>query len=307
MNHGEHRLAARSMFQRTVVSLPVHCNYHMNFVTISNSKGIMKTTISCITLITTLLLVGCDSATEPASPKLVIEGYLLAGGNIDSVKVSETVGIDRAYEGAAISGARVEISVDGQVLSLVEYPSRKGVYHYAGSHVVTSGKTYALRVEHGGRVATAQTTIPEMIEYLPTTSASLTSVDTVQYLSSEVFLDWTPIARRYFVCSFVSTDSMRRKIERALEDPHADEEDEPDIAVILAFKNETSATVPWIVYNYYGEYSLKIYAADDAFYNFARSKEQDRISLIDPLYNVNGGIGVFGSASVAELKVYVKQ
>jgi hypothetical protein len=250
----------------------------------------MKTIVSCIALIAALFLFGCDSAIEPSLPKLVVEGYLIAGRNIDSIKVSETMGIDRAYEGAGISGVRVEITVDDQVLSLVEYPSRKGVYHYPGTHVVTSGKIYALRVE-----------------YLPTSSASLTSVDTVQYLSTEVFLDWTPIARRNFVCAFVSTDSMRKEIDRKLEDPHADEEDDPDIAVIFAFKNETSARVPWIVFNYYGEYSLKVYAADDAFYNFARSKEQDRISLIDPLYNVSGGIGVFGSASVAEVKVYVKK
>jgi hypothetical protein len=251
---------------------------------------------------------GCDSAMEPAAPRLVIEGYLIEGRTIEGIRVTESQTLDRPYGSAGIHGARVEITVDGQVLALVESPGSSGLYRDPGSHRVASGKTYALRVEHGGRVATGRTTVPDHIELLPSSSVHTGAVDTIRYLGSEVFLEWTPIERRKFVVGFVSIDQEREKIERDFGDEFEDEVKEvPDTAFVAAFNKVNSAEVPWIVFNYFGNHMLRVYAADDAYYDFVRTREQDPMSLIDPLSNITGGLGVFGSASVAEVHVFVRK
>jgi hypothetical protein len=261
-------------------------------------------------LLPVLMMNGCksDSVSSTFTSQLVVSAYLLANQPIDSVQIMQTQPLDQTYlfPSAAVSGASVTITVDTTVLHLTEYASHKGLYHYVGQHIVTSGKTYQLRVESQGRIVTAQTTVPDVIHYVQNgTNINLNGTDTITYLipNGEAFLAWTPWAKGIYVASFCSIDSSHAIIARR----NNNNDNTPSRISMVAFDKETSAKVPWTEFNYYGLYSLNVYAADAAFYNYALTSEQDQQSLIEPLYNVSGGLGVFGSASKASVTVFVKQ
>jgi len=268
-----------------------------------------KYLLLCVALLSVLIVMnGCNSnpASSTFTSQLVVSGYLLTNQPIDNIQIMQTQPLDQPYllSSAAVSGASVTITVDTTVLHLVEYATQKGVYHYAGQHIVTSGKTYQLRVESQGRIATAKTTVPDMIHYVQNrTNINLNGTDTVTYLGNEALLAWTPWARGLYVASFSSIDSSHAIIAKNFNN----NDNTPSRVSTVAFNNESSAKVPWTVFNYYGLYSLNVYAADAAFYNYALTKNQNAQSLIEPLYNVSGGLGVFGSASEASVTVYVKQ
>ena len=77
---------------------------------------------------------------------------------------------------------------------------------------------------------------------------------------------------------------------------------------------EGNLRLPWFAIAFGGRHQLKIYALDDNWYDFARSSPETQNNAFGglagdnferPIFSIEGGIGLFGSASIDSLGFFV--
>lgn len=111
-----------------------------------------------------LLWGACSSPNEIENPEqnIIVIAYI-APGQDTVVKLRQTLPPERYYDGLedTLFNARVEISVNGETHALEPVVQERGLYSVAHALMpVLEGQTYELLVEHDGREARAQTTVP---------------------------------------------------------------------------------------------------------------------------------------------------
>lgn len=271
-----------------------------------------------------LLVAYCTrTPTEPIFEQdIIVNAYLIVGHGIDSVFIGKSLPIQEAYSEAeaAISTVEISITVDGHAYDLTEYDDRSGAYFLPeDSLIVTPGKTYHLEVIADGRRVRASTTAPGQVRI-----QSL-NTDTSYYpypepeKATRFEITWNPVdlAAAYEVSIISKTPvelvdfGMDQLVEHRLE--------AFDYDTLKAFwpttdfpvgKNETSIEIPWFVFGYYGAYTLKLYAIDDNLWDLAASGvvyAPQSSEYEQPVYNVEGGIGIFSAVSVDSVHIHVKK
>jgi hypothetical protein len=241
-----------------------------------------------------------DSLNSPDQfdQKIVIQGYIYSGSKNIDVQVRKTISIDEKYspEKSAVSGANVNLTVDGKTFNLIERTSNKGTYFIQDSLIIQSGKTYILNVnttEPKGTI-TAQTIVPDTFHIINVN----VSRDTINFENEDVIkvtLEWTESenSEGYKIAVFKATD------------------DTASLTLWLSkgfiINDKYKITVP--IFSEKGRFSpkyiLKVCAIDKNIFDFALSFRGEGESS-EPTYNVSGGLGVFGSLAVDSVEVYVK-
>jgi hypothetical protein len=126
----------------------------------------------------TLLIYSCTSTVTDiqltSTERIVVSGLLIADAPLRNIQISRTLPpldtftVDRVFLG----DAKASITVDGQTIALRLQaqtpadtlpngkPAPRRSFYEAPGLTVQAGKTYALRVEWQGKVATAETVVP---------------------------------------------------------------------------------------------------------------------------------------------------
>ena len=122
----------------------------------------MKTLIA--TALCALLWGACSSPNEIENPaqNILVIAYLVPGQDAQ-VKLRQTLPPERYYDGLedTLFNARVEISTQGEVYALQPIGQERGLYSIEHALMpVVEGQRYQLLVEHDGRLARAETTVP---------------------------------------------------------------------------------------------------------------------------------------------------
>ena len=115
---------------------------------------------------------------EDHQQSLMVQAYLSPGRAIE-VELRQTLAPGSFYESLedTVSGALLDVAVDGERFRLVEDPDRPGTYLISPELLaVESGKSYHLTATFGDRQLTAFTTVPE-----PPLITEVTA-DTITYL-----------------------------------------------------------------------------------------------------------------------------
>ncbi len=129
-------------------------------------------------LVITLLIYSCTSTVTDiqltSTERIVVSGLLIADAPLRNIQISRTLPpldtftVDRVF----IGDAKASITVDGQTIALRLQaqtpadtlangkPAPRRSFYEAPGLTVQAGKTYALRVEWQGKVATAETVVP---------------------------------------------------------------------------------------------------------------------------------------------------
>lgn len=281
-----------------------------------------------------LLTAGCD-AVEPQELErdVVVEGYLVAGERLGTVRVTRAVAVDDAFEADAqgISDADVHVHLlrpDGapeETYALGPDPDRPGVYRVETPPIVRPLRTYRLVVDVPGETApvTAVTTVPDTFRALRSTR------DTVVYRSEEpftfhisrphypgrqsVFLITTralqpaadrlmPLAKARFDGGDVSLSRLAETVSPLLHEENFEEQADGTLRV----------RYPWLALNFYGWNRVTVQALDDNVRDFFRSRTaQQGGSTLPPgeipnvLDRVEGGRGLFGSIATASVEFVV--
>lgn len=238
---------------------------------------------------------------------------------------------------AAERGASITIQYDSVTVYYLE-TSRPGRYHASFSipsvpDVVTPETTYLLRVRtRSGEQLTATTTTPPRLRVSDwvlldnrgtTVERRLKTFaemgDSVYYapenqlVYSEGLLEaWlNPVETAAYQAGIYSLDLDS---DFVIDPEFLDDEDfaefERNVASPPILPSETTIRLPWFAIYFEGRYKIKIFAVDANWYDLARTVPDLRgggggafggntgDDFARPTFNVQGGIGVFGSASV---------
>lgn len=270
-----------------------------------------------------LSLFGCGIYEQDDYTELVVlEAYAIANRELPDVRLSITVPAMEEYNfsDAALTEASVTISLlkqDGSVDQSFDYRQQAaGVYRSIDrNHLVEAGRSYRVDITFGDRseVLSARTTVPRQFEILSEVAESYVYQSENQL---ELLLSATESDARQNIYVFntlarePSTENLTPFYKDAVENRDAE---------LTEFLNNSSGLInegnfeilegqtiqlrfPWIGVAFFGENAVVTNSVDQNLADLVRSEElQLGGSTLPPgeipnlIYNVEGGIGVFGS------------
>lgn len=274
---------------------------------------------------------------------VVVDAVLTVDLPLPPVIVSRTLAPDVPYSplaaGERDATVRIELD-DGTGFAYAASLLEPGRYvPLDGSHRVLPERTYTLRIDTaGGEAVTASTLTPPRLDvsrWLLLDGTGTVELDTLRtfeelgeavYAAPENQLVWgngllearfvrDPAVPAYQVALF----SLDLDSDFAIDPDFFDEEDFADIdrdnASPMFEALEGTVRLPWFAVFFEGRYLIKVYATDRNWNDLVRSSP----NLGDgggfggnagddfgrPLFHVEGGIGLFGSASVDSIGFFV--
>jgi hypothetical protein len=263
-----------------------------------------------------LILIAINACYEPPTKPqfketIILSGYLYVGQSVDSIFVRKSlpIGIPYSNTRAAVSGAIVTLKTNSQQFSLSEYPEYPGVYFVpAEEHVVSAGETYEINVQAGNHQVQASTIAPEQI------SINLLSDNQRSYLGSPFKIIWNQVegAKGYLVTTIADPPYDNRvHIEGFLDSTDVIEDSLTAFSPVSNFSmgdRDLFLEIPWFMFWYYSDYTIKVYAADQNLYDLSSSQVMYAAQSSEyeqPNYNIRGGIGIFSAVSVDSVRVKV--
>ena len=297
-----------------------------------NTVALVLTAASC------LLVAACQAERTPeslygpdAAGELVLDGLLIVGRPLPPVFVTQTVAVgdSDSPRHAVVSDAIVELRQGDRVFRYARDPDA-GPFQYsppADPPVVAPATTYVIEVASKGRTARATTVTPwpvrvrEAVILDQRTEAVLRRLKTFADLSDGVFL--APENRVVFKAGFLEArfdpiDVPGYQVGIVSLDRGADEvarelsEDSPERtgSSPAIESTEGSVRLPWFAIYFTGRHLMRIYAVDRNWFDYVRSGPEAQEGWFGglagenfrrPFFHVEGGIGLFGSASVDSL------
>ncbi len=266
---------------------------------------------------------------------LVVDALLIVGHPLPDLFLHRTVSPGREYrrEMAAVFGADVEIRQGDQSFSYQADPDSAGRYLPLGEpSTVLPNTEYGLVVSVDGREVRAATRTPEPFQIreavlldeetlevrrqFKTFSDGIDLVFTapenqVTYLDGLLEVRFEPLDVPGYQAGVFSLDPGS---ERVLEADFLDESDYADLN-----REESSPAfvapdgrlrLPWFAVAFAGRHIIKIYALDENWFDFVRSSPENEggnfgnlagDNFERPLFRIEGGIGLFGSAAMDSL------
>jgi hypothetical protein len=261
------------------------------------------------------LMGGCSEPVTPNqySDQLVVNAFIFAEQPIDSVFIQRTGNILEFYsdDAVAITNASVQITLmsasnpaAAETTYMLTHDSAKRG-RYFSPVIIRPNRIYALRVTAPNYpVVTGTTLVPDTfsvittlppvviwnIEYQPITVAWTQSRNYVDYIPSATSIDTTaPLINDF------------RSENRKADDPKPER-----TGYFFNIPQRHSVSIPWLGFSYLGLHKLSVSAVDKNYYDYLRQAiASGGTSLREIRYNMEGGIGVFGSAAVAHHPIYV--
>jgi hypothetical protein len=279
--------------------------------------------ISAILLIA-LCLTTCSK--EPTSPELkeeiIINGYLYVGSGVDTVYISKSLNIESPYsnEASAVSSDSVFITVGNKTFRLLEYEDKPGVYYLpSDSLIILPGKTYHFKAQIGKRTVSASTLAPEKIHinsinrdtsYYPYPDPTKSDQFKISWEKSELAAGYQIVVISKPPYNLVDF-GMEKLVEERLKTVDYDTlKAFPTVNGFPVSLFETSIDLMWIAFCYYGDYTIKVYAADQNLWDLSTSAVvyvNQSSEYEQPTYHINGGYGIFAAVSVDSVHVFVKK
>ncbi|NHZ85915.1 MAG: DUF4249 family protein [Planctomycetia bacterium] len=266
-------------------------------------------TLICFSLF--LLYYGCDyvDPIETFEPKLVIQSYLYESRPFSNVVLKQTISDEdllkhiyyQENDFKLISDAEISLSVDDSLfISLIESPDKPGRYIVDPNNdtfIAKPSQRITLDCIYENQHLSAETIVPDSITLnliFPQNDIYIDSTDSVV-----IHLDSSSANIGYFV-----------KVEES-------EELGPDVDFIYhkylpseRYFLTTSNTViiPNNFFRYYGiEYIITVLNLDQNLFDFYRSLTHPPFDPEPVIMHVEGGLGIFGSASKTEVAVVVQK
>lgn len=284
-----------------------------------------KQSITSVICILLLLLQGCGIYEQDGFEEVVVvEAYAEAGERLPDVRLSTNLPVDQEYsfENVALSGATVTITrldENGAAENVFEYRAvSEGVYRSLDRSIpVEAGIAYRLDVTFADRPdeLTAVTNVPRQFNIINEVEESYVYQSENQL---EILLTATESEANQNVYVFntisqePSPDNLTPFYRDAVEDGDSEVSDFFNNSSGLInegnFEIRDDQTIllryPWLGVAFFGENAVVINSVDQNLADVIRSQElQLGGSTLPPgeipnlIYNVEGGIGVFGSLS----------
>lgn len=292
-----------------------------------------------ITLLLLLTLSGCDLYPQDDYREYyVVESYLVANRALPPVRLSRTISLEEEYsvQATGIKNAEIELfllSGDGTIEKSYPYvndPNNfNSFYRTVSQDRVLPGRSYRLQVTFPEKSDTvrATTLVPGDFQTVGTV------IDTAFYQSPEQITVTTtqseyPGRQSYFVFSVIASEPFEENLTPFYRDQVFDQDEDIEDFEInssgiinegnydINSDGTLTLRVPWLAVAFYGDNDIVANTIDDNLYDFIRSQEVQTgggPSILPPgeiqniIYNVDGGIGIFGSLASDTNRVFIKR
>jgi hypothetical protein len=285
-----------------------------------------------------VLLAGCTSTNDIAfTPQIVVQGFLYANEPLDSIVVRQTESVFDTSHDKSINDALVTIASENGIDTL-HLGYKGGEYIPKRPIIPRSRKTYTLRVEWNGQIATSTTTVPDSIRLDSVVAygrrLSLTNTDTLRYPNPNsidslnqpgVHLYWTKSQNASgYGLEAVCTDTAKHSRFTYKIDPITGDttvirydsggridskvrfEDTTAIGRYRFFILSQDEFVSWLQFQFYGSNVVRALAIDKNFQDYILGLYISRSQFNNNTLHVQGGLGIFGSAARASKRVFLE-
>jgi len=285
-------------------------------------------------LVAVVLLNGCELYEQDSYEEYyVVESYLVANALLPPVRLSTTSPINQEYrfEENALTDANVELrllNADSTVAEVYPYSElQDGIYFSNSLTVVQSQQLYQLHATTAsGDEITAITFVPGDFETVNNLEEQY-----IYQSEQQVEITTTPSSyitdrQTFYIFSVNAVDPDSTKLTPFYRDLVIDQDNEIENYFINSSgiinegnyeRNENgniTLTVPWLAIAFYETNDVVTTAIDDNMYDFLRSQDvQTGGSTLSPgeiqniRYNINGGIGIFGSMAADTNRVFIER
>ena len=273
--------------------------------------------------------------TELDTGRLVVDGLLVVDRQLPVIYVTETIepGQPLTDVSTGVPGADVRVEVGGQTYIYTNDADTLALYHPpVDAPVVQPNTRYGLTVWSAGRVATASTLTPDrfqigkavlldsenltvrrqFVKYTETDDVFGEDNNQVVYQDGLLEARFAANQAVGYQVGVQSLDEGSPFVLTAdfLEDDDYEDFDRNSSSPAFVAPNG-SLRLPWFAIAFAGRHKLLIYAVDQNWFDFIRTSPAfgdeggfggnagDNFKF--PTFNVDGGIGVFGSASLDSL------
>ena len=242
--------------------------------------------IICPVLLPVLLLFSCKKETPAVvTNQPVVQAYLIPGTVLTVKLYKQKVLTDTSTFGPAIPGQKLSVSDGTTTVSLTE--TSKGVYTYADTTFLVTGKTYTLSFVYNSVTVSAKTTMPakpvgfttlyDSTEY---TSGINGATDTVDRFT------WQNPDSLNHILVFVGLDGKDFPVNSYFNGSTSFEENTKQKSVYYVLPG---------IFTYYAHYNVYLYTVNQEYitllnYNTSGSNSQN---LLDAPTNVVNGLGIF--------------
>ena len=240
-----------------------------------------------IAIIFSVALNSCEETVSdvelPYLEQLVIRAVIGPGQGINSIRVERTLPPLEEYiqENAIVRDAKLTISDGTNDYEL----SFDGEYYGNEDIFVEVGKTYYLRAEWKGKVATSQTTIPEPVEmddiYYEIVESEY-EYENFKYKEVFVYGEFTPKPGAVYQTSY-NSESLQLRFDFDIYSYNNRNSAGKIRTVLLRFSYDETMGEEFIK-NYLKDYEFLLYSYDEQYYSYFNSK-----------HNGNSNSGIFGS------------
>lgn len=280
----------------------------------------MARSIVMVVVLGAFLLMGITGCEDPVPtdyiPEYVFTGYLIVDEPVRGITLTQSLQpLDSFdYQSSAVTDAQMRIWSANDTFELRYVPSDSIVGEYRAvdtTKLVKPGVEYFMETTFSdGEVLSSSTITPQRIEWIQAPRETLQyPIDTLKLPSPDSLkLIWTRSqgVSEYLISvraldtlnygSYLepSTAEPNRRIERFFE---ADAPRYNDI-VRWGFLQNTEVNVVWFAFKWFGLHEITVYAPDPAMLEWFKQVRFGGNQFQSLLSNIEGGIGVFGSASV---------
>ena len=258
-------------------------------------------------------------------PEIVVQAFLFVGEPINDIHIHRSQPVTDTFKlpTASVRNAVVTIETDSTTLALEFVDDSTGGFYRAldTAYRITPQTAYRLRIVVDGKTLTGKTTTPITFAFTdpPKDTLIYPGKDKETQLFDSLYVRWTSVApAQEYVPGIVNLDTTNYGIYLT---PPTDElnarlrDDEFDEGTRLngeraryALAQTTSIPTVWRVFKWYGKNELVIYAGDKNFVDWFKQVGFGGRSSYSYLFNsIEGGLGVFGSASVLRHSVFLKK
>lgn len=267
----------------------------------------------------------------------VVECYLIAENYLPRVYLSTTAPISALYkfEDFAVTGASVKIELlseidHTQVEETFDYTLDKaGIYSPRSNHIVLPTRTYRLSISKTSNteniniegvttvpdVFTIESDVPDSIVYQSQDQLEI-EIKPNAITDQQKFFIFTTIALSPSVSNF--TPIYADLYDAEVDSVYDFEEISSGIVNESNFDVKPDGTItlryPWIAVAFYENNQIVINIIDQNIYDFVRTQSvQLGGSTLSPgeipnvKYNIDGGIGIFGSIAANKIQTYIKR
>ena len=265
-----------------------------------------------------MMAISCDEETMSVSDNYVVEGFIVANEPINNVTVKGILPLERTSTGdQPIANALTQITGGDQVVDLSYNSTSLRYEDPEGLLDIDVGNVYRLEVNVNGRVATAETVVPnpptglalsgeEIV--IPRLSVNPQLGNLVRTLFDEerLNLSWdAEVGQSFFVVIEQKADDLDPILPEQI--PLATRNLIGDFRFISEPSEDNSFDIIGIALETYGLHVAKVFTVNQEYVDLFENLEQDSRDLNEPPTNINNALGIFTAFAVDSLEFNVRR